>query len=130
MLFVQLCFDYKIKVTSALAKISLDRLSEGMILSADVVDGNGRLLAKQGDPLTERKIFNMRAWGVLEADVESSSMAPAGMEVIEGFSAPLLELAKAHVDKLFQLVNHEQSMLQELHRLCVLRHAHLLKGAI
>ena len=59
------------------ARLPLDRLKEGMVLTASVTDRSGRLLAKEGDRLDSKVLSRMRAGGVFYAEVvEDEKAAP------------------------------------------------------
>jgi len=56
-----------------MGKILTDNLAQGMILTSDVLDRSGRLLLKSGTELTDRHLYILRTWGIVEVDI-------AGME--------------------------------------------------
>jgi hypothetical protein len=66
--------------------LSIDNLSSGMLLAADVHDRSGRLLLKAGTLLSDKHIYIFRTWGVAEADIDGMEMEagnPAGLHEIE-----------------------------------------------
>lgn len=52
-----------------MGKILTDNLAPGMLLASDVLDRSGRLLLKTGTELTDRHLYILRTWGVIEADI-------------------------------------------------------------
>jgi hypothetical protein len=52
-----------------MGKILTDNLAQGMILASDVLDRSGRLLLKTGTELTDRHLYILRTWGIIEADI-------------------------------------------------------------
>jgi hypothetical protein len=113
-----------------MAKITLDRLREGMIVATDIRDVNGRVLVSAGEVLTQQRLFNMRACGVQEVEVKVDSLPADDTAVNAAFSASTLERASSDVAEIFRFANTEEPMMQELQRLCVLRRACKLQGGV
>jgi len=49
--------------------VALDNLEIGMVLAADVLDRNGRMLLGAGAELNQKHLGIFRTWGVAEADI-------------------------------------------------------------
>jgi hypothetical protein len=103
--------------------ISINSLAAGMILAADIHDRNGRLLIRAGSELTDKNIYVLRTWGVINVDI-------AGLEededccVLAGvYDSDLLASAEAYLKPLFKYANLTQPGMSELFRLCILRRA-------
>jgi len=52
-----------------LRKISAENLIPSMVLAADVRDRSGRLLLKSGTELTDKNLYILRTWGIVEAGI-------------------------------------------------------------
>jgi hypothetical protein len=52
-----------------MGKIPTDNLAQGMILASDVLDRSGRLLLKADTELTDRHLYILHTWGIIEADI-------------------------------------------------------------
>lgn len=52
-----------------MSMVSLDDLTPGMLLAANIRDRSGRLLLGEGAELEAKHLFIFRTWGIVEADI-------------------------------------------------------------
>ncbi|MBI5896419.1 MAG: HDOD domain-containing protein [Desulfobacterales bacterium] len=55
--------------------VALDKLKDGVVLSEDVRDTNGRLLLTKGNPIDANQIRLLKIWGVPEVQIQESDQA-------------------------------------------------------
>ena len=93
-------------------RVATPKLSEGMVLDADVVDQKGRVLARRGAALTERAVQGLRAWGVVAVQIQGQ----AG-----GADAAHLDDPQhlAEVERRFSAANLDLPLMAELKRLAL-----------
>ena len=108
--------------------VRIGSITEGLTLSSDVKDLNGRLLLRQGVSIQDRHIKLFKSWGVTEVEVvELPTEAPAavnaplsdeekGKQVVKSNSSTALADIFARND-----LNHP--MIHELFEICVARKA-------
>lgn len=58
-----------------MAHIRVKELQEGMVLSGDVCDQNGRFLIGAGCELTQKHIRALQSWGVITVDIEGDGVS-------------------------------------------------------
>lgn|SRR5208282_4661676 len=111
-----------------MARICVDMIQPGMLLSGDVRDITGRLLLKAGSVIAERHLYIFKAWGVTGAEIEVSQDRPE--QKVETWADPGL---MAHIDadlrKIFIHANLEEPFVKELFLLAGSRRAKILSGA-
>lgn len=103
--------------------LSIQELKPEMVLAADLVCGNGRLLMSKGSPLTEKTLRICRMWGIVEADIEGASGDGDGASWLRGGDAAAMEEAAKEVRPRFRFNDLEHPGVRELFRLSVLRTA-------
>ncbi len=104
-----------------MGKLNLDQLRPGMVLAADILDRNRRVLLKAGLELTERHLTVLRQWGVPEADVQGVDREEINAQECMELDQELLAHAEASYRSLFRHCDLQHPFSQELLRLCVVR---------
>ena len=106
-----------------MATIKLADLEPGMVLTADAVLLDGRVLLRSGVTLTEKHIRTFKAWGLLEANVFGVSEEAVNAAATEGLDPERLARAEAQVREHFRRNDPAHPVVEELMRICVLRAA-------
>jgi len=101
--------------------LTLDNLSEKMVLKSAVHDRSGRLLLGGGIELTARHLRMLRMWGVLEADIESIDDQVGGPTPSDEIDPVRLAAAENELRGLFRNTDLSSPVMGELFRLCLLR---------
>lgn len=104
-----------------MGKLNFDQLQAGMVLAADIVDRNNRVLLKAGIALTEKHLTVLRQWGITEADIQGVSREELDAQECLELDQDLLAHAEASYRELFQHADMHHPFNQELMRLNVLR---------
>ncbi len=103
--------------------VSIDLLAPGMSLGADVHDRNGRLLIRAGTELTDKNIYVLRTWGVIQVEITGLENAENVCPSKGVFDPALLASLEAEVKPMFSHVDLNHPGMSELFRLCILRRA-------
>jgi hypothetical protein len=106
-----------------MATIKLADLEPGMVLTADAVLHDGRVLLHCGVTLTEKHIRTFKAWGLLEANVFGVSEEEMTVAATDGLDPQRLARAEAKVHAHFRRNDPAHPVVDELMRICVLRAA-------
>jgi hypothetical protein len=106
-----------------MGNVSIDRLAPGMLLGADVHDRNGRLLIRAGTDLTDKSIYVLRTWGVIQVDITGMENAENVCHANGAFDPALLASLEAEVKPMFRHADLNHPGMSELFRLCILRRA-------
>lgn len=101
-------------------RVSLDNLRPDMVLSADIVDGGGRLLLPTGTSLTDKHLRYCQMWGVLEAEVAGDEPPPTDDDALD---PDLMASVESQVRPLFQHCDLSHPAVDALFRYCVLSRA-------
>jgi hypothetical protein len=104
-------------------KISLEQLTPGMKLAQDVINFSGQVLLYKGNPLQSKDIKNFKAWGIVEAAVENSSLKfqnSSNSLNNNKIDAKVLKEAQNEISNLFQYSNISHPVISELMRLSTL----------
>jgi hypothetical protein len=111
-----------------MGQISLADVRAGMVLRADVVAAEGRLLLEAGTGLTESHLRVLSMWGVAQVDVEGVSRA----DLAERAVAELAPAARAAVDRrvqaLFRHNDPKDPVIDELLQLATMRLVRRARG--
>ena len=99
----------------------IDQLEPGMTLAADALGLNGGVLLKQGTVLNDNLIKSLERRGVQEVRIDVPEQETP--ELSEEEQVHILEAARDHLRRFFMFVDHGSEVMQELHRLAVLRTA-------
>ncbi len=103
-----------------MAILSIDTISEGMVLMSDVRDRSGRLLLECGTEINAKHLRMFRTWGITEADivtVDGHADGPASAAA----DPELLRDAENALRPLFCNANLSYPAMGELFRLSLLR---------
>ena len=101
--------------------VSIDKLSEGMVLAGDVVDRSGRLLLEADTVLSARHIRMFMTWGVRLVDIagqESMVETENTMEIVDQSD---VKAAEDELKPLFRNVDMQHPAMVELFRICAAR---------
>jgi hypothetical protein len=101
--------------------VSLDNLTEGMVLKSDVSDRSGRLLLGCGVELLVKHIHMFRSWGGSEADIEGVDDQVGGASSLVDADPATLAAAESELRPLFGTADLSYPAMGELFRLCLLR---------
>ena len=104
-----------------MGKLDIEHLTEGMILEDPVKDLHGRVLMKEGSPISEKAIKILKMWGVVEVTVVDSAVGGEDVPSANNIDPRFLELAESEATMLFRHVNRKVPFVEELYRLATLR---------
>jgi hypothetical protein len=113
-----------------MGKLNLDQIQPGMVLAADVLDRNGRVLLKSGLEVIEKHLRILKQWGVTEADIKDVSREEINAQVEQSLDPEAFAKADALHQELFRRTNRDEPFTQELFRLSVLRYVNQNAGGI
>jgi hypothetical protein len=104
-------------------KIQTEKLAPGMTLGADVRDRSGRLLLGSGTELSERHLYILKTWGVLEVEIAGAEEVSSGLESEKTIDSALLASIEREITPLFRYADNDHPAIKELMRLRILREA-------
>jgi hypothetical protein len=113
----------KIMGKSFLGKVTLDNLTPQMILGADVRDRSGRLLLGAGTELTERHLYILRTWGVVEVEIVGIEDECTDTKAPETIDQELLESIERTISPIFYHTDRDHPAIKELMRMRITREA-------
>jgi len=114
------------QVTEASTRVNLDDLEPGMVLAADAVHMNGRVLLNAGACLTEKHLRIFRAWGLTEAQINGSAGEQAAKQAIQNIDPEIVMQTELALRKSFTHMDMDFAPVAELFRVCVITHAKAL----
>jgi hypothetical protein len=94
-----------------------------MILGADVRDRSGRLLLGSGTELSERHLFILRTWGVIEVDITGVEEVVDGPNSAETIDPALRAAVEKKIAPLFRHADINHPAIKELMCMRILREA-------
>ncbi|CAH2030363.1 hypothetical protein [Trichlorobacter ammonificans] len=105
-----------------MALVAVDNLEVGMVLAADVLDRNGRMLLGAGAELNRKHLVIFRTWGIAEVQIvgDDSNEEPAGPLPAE-IDPAAVEAAQERLLPLFACSGTEHPVMRELLLLAALR---------
>lgn len=103
-----------------MAMVALENLEAGMVLAADVLDRNGRLLLGEGAELGAKHLLIFRTWGVAEAAIVGESDSESNV-LPDSVTAEKLDQAKSSLLPRYCHTDLEHPAISELFRLAVMR---------
>jgi hypothetical protein len=106
-----------------LGKILTDNLLPGMILGADVRDRSGRLLLGTGTELSERHLFILRTWGVVEVEIAGEEERGDDPKSTKTIDPTLCAAIEKKIAPLFCHVDNTHPAIKELISMRILREA-------
>ena len=98
----------------AMGMVRFDELAAGMVLDADVVTDQGRLLLAAATVLTDHHLRVMRKWGVEEVDVRGLQRDNVGDAAASRLEPAVVESITAAVTTLFGRSDLEHPAVREL----------------
>ncbi|MBM4187636.1 MAG: hypothetical protein FJ206_10025 [Gemmatimonadetes bacterium] len=98
-------------------RVTQEQLRPEMVLSAEIVDGAGRLLLPKGTALTEKHIRYCQMWGIAEVEIE----ADEGPDVSESLADDPVRIAAAtaQLEPRLRAVDLAHPVIAELFRYAV-----------
>jgi hypothetical protein len=106
-----------------MGKLNLAQIQPEMVLAADVLDRNGRVLLKAGLAISEKHLKILQQWGVTEADIKDVSREDVNSLALQELDPEAHARAEAHYRELFRCTPLDNPIVQEMFRLSVLRAA-------
>jgi hypothetical protein len=103
--------------------ISVSDLQPGMVLRADAVHHNGRLLLRAGVTLEDKHIKMLKTWGLVSADIEGVTQEQVESELLNELPPGAVDDIHDELVSLFRHADRSHPMIAELYRLLVRRHA-------
>ena len=100
-------------------RVNLEDLVPGMVLAADAVHMNGRVLLSAGSCLTERHIKIFRTWGLTEAYIRGGDGSQPGNKALENIDPAIVQRATAEVTPYFDHMDRDSEIIVELFKICV-----------
>lgn len=104
-----------------MGKVSIDDLDSGMVLAADAIANDGRVLLKAGASVTQKHIGVLKAWGLLELDVAGVSREEIEANSIAKVERAQWEAAQAQVRHRFRHMDTSYPPVAELLYITTLR---------
>ena len=104
-----------------MGKISLDRLSEGMVIDEAVSDLHGTMLMQKGTVVTQSGIKILRTWGIIEVSIDEASTKQCETSPEPQLAPRVIDEATAEATTLFRYVSEENAFSKELKRIAVNR---------
>jgi hypothetical protein len=113
-----------------MGRLNLDEISAGMVLAANVLDRNGRILLKGGLEITDKHLTILKQWGVTDAEIKDMNRDEITAAAVQGLDPEALGHAEEHFKGLFRHTDREHPFFLELFRLSVIRHVNQLQGGV
>jgi hypothetical protein len=111
-----------------MGRLNLAEIQPGMVLAADILDRNGRVLLKTGLQVTDKHLKILKQWGVTDADIRDVNREEITAAAVRHLDQEILERAEERHRELFRHTDREHPCIAELFRLSVLRHVHQVQG--
>lgn len=108
---------------SPVSKVPTENLIPGMLLAADVRDRNGRLLLKTGVELTDKHLYILRTWGIVEVEVVGVDENQEGSAGSVAIDPELWSVIQAEITPLFRHTDLSHPAIKELLRIRIVREA-------
>jgi len=105
-----------------MALIHIDDLQPEMILAADLMSPQGRLLLPKGTALNKDHLRIFRTWGISEAEIDNVSLQDlAPSDNLKSIDQKIIDASEALADSRFLLANREHPVTQRLMKLFVMK---------
>jgi hypothetical protein len=104
-------------------KIYTDNLAPGMTLGADVRDRSGRLLLGSGTELSERHLYILKTWGVVEVEITGTDEESIDPHFEKTIDSAILARIEKEITPLFRYADNNHPAIKELMHLRILREA-------
>jgi hypothetical protein len=118
-----ICATSLYRENTPLGKILTDNLLPGMILGADVRDRSGRLLLGTGTELSERHLFILRTWGVIDVEIAGAEEGGDDSNSAKIVDPDLWAAIEKKIAPLFSHSDDSHPAIKELMRLRIMREA-------
>lgn len=102
-----------------MAILQLDALQPGMVLAADAIHLNGRVLLRVGGTLTEQHLRVFRMWGLSEADIVGADPERLHDEKLAAADPVCVERERAALNDRFHHTDSSHPVMVELFRWCL-----------
>ncbi|MDH3327068.1 MAG: hypothetical protein OEM38_10170 [Gammaproteobacteria bacterium] len=93
-----------------MARLMIDDVTPGMILSESVKDSNGQLLLAEDITLTEKHIKEIRMWGIMDIGVQGDSTENEAENI--AISPEMIDKAKHLLMPKFSQVNMKSKVME------------------
>lgn len=104
-----------------MAKVKLDNLREGMVVTADVRNLDDMLLFPAGTELSARHLKVMRSWGISEVRVEDGDEVEDVSDPLRRLSPESLAQLEENLRSIFWKFDDSQPLQQTVYRLMLMR---------
>ena len=99
--------------------ISLNNLKPGMVLHADVLDPQGKVLLTAGSTITEKHIVIFKRWEIAEADIENVNEDELVQSEESKLDPRLLRLAQETGATIFRFNDSKHPAIKKLMELFI-----------
>jgi len=103
-------------------------LKPGMILVKEIQNHSGRKLLPAGILITEKHILSLKAWGIAEAEVQTTATGLHSTPEAEQIDPEKLAKVNIEIEGLFRFSNQEHPAVLELMRLSSLNRLKKMPG--
>jgi hypothetical protein len=111
-----------------MGRLNLEDIQPGMVIAADVLDRNGRILLKTGLEINDKHLKILKQWGITDADIKGVSREEVTAAAVQNLDQEALAKAEEHYTELFRLTDRSYPFVEELFRLSILRHVNQMQG--
>ncbi len=111
-----------------MGRLNLDEIQPGMVLAADVLDRNARILLKAGLEITDKHLKVLKQWGVTDADIKDKDRAEITAAAVQHLDPEVLAKAEEYFSTLFRHTDRQHPFVGELFRLSVIRRVGVMEG--
>lgn len=111
-----------------MGRLNLAEIQAGMVLAADVLDRNGRVLLKTGLSINDKHLKILKQWGIIDADIQGVSREEITAAGVQHLDQEALARAEERLGDIFRHTDREHPFTKELFRLSVLRHMNQSAG--
>lgn len=106
-----------------MSKVNVSDLQAGMVLAADAVGMNGRLLLPGGTELQPQHLKVLKMWGAVEVSVVGVSGENARLHSLDAMPEDQVGAAQEYVDSIFSRVDLRQPPMATLRSASLMYHA-------
>ncbi len=105
-----------------MARVNIQDLVTGMILSETVLDRSGRKVLSAGSPITDKHLRIFKMWGITQVAVDTGSTEPSGKSD-RVISQGQIEIAEEEARQLFRHTDLDDPVIGSLFQVIVQRKA-------
>jgi hypothetical protein len=110
-------------------RVTLENLTPGMTLAANLQEPGGRLLLPAETTLTDRHLRYLQMWGVADAEVEGEESA-TGAAASETLDPTLLPAAEERMRGHFRHADLAHPVIEQVFQYCLSREVRRLAGEV